>query len=398
VVRRFPHARVAAAWAATLCVVALALAARGYHTRDPDSVLYARISAALSRQPVETWIAPDWPPDAYARGRFREHPVGLFVPAALVGRLGYPAEQAAYLVNAGYQVLALLLVPILAAAFAGERQTWRLASLLQLLPIAFTYRVRANHEGALLLFFLLALLATERAREKPAYVVLTVVALDGLMLVKGLVVLPALLACAAWLLASAWAGRRTAFGWAGLALGVAVLLATALAYEAAYVRATGESFLGYYLGRAVRGDPNPASALSDTLYNLVWYCGRLLWFAAPWSVLPLIGLWRRAGAGTSGPDRSARAGLIFTLAVVAVFLGLFSFGERRAERYIFPAYFVVGAAGALASQRRWPRLERALAPLDSPYAPVAIFLATLALHLLGGVLQLPRIKLWKADV
>jgi len=98
------------------------------------------------------------------------------------------------------------------------------------------------------------------------------------------------------------------------------------------------------------------------------------------------------------PARPAWPGALFAAAAALVYVVFFSLGARRAERYIFPAYFLVASGGALAAQRRWPRLDRALRPLDSPYAPVIVFAATVALHLLGGLLHLPRIKIWAPDV
>jgi 4-amino-4-deoxy-L-arabinose transferase-like glycosyltransferase len=372
------------------------LAVLGYRTRDPDSLLYAAIAAQLSTQPPSTWIAPSWPPGWYGQGRFREHPVGVFVLPALLARAGYPAQQAAYAVNACYQVLALLLLPLLAASFVQAPDARRLAWLLQLLPVAFVYRVRANQEPALLLLLLLALYATERSRESPRFGLLTAAALGGVMLVKGLTVLPALLACAAWLAVRGLVERkRTGPAWWGLLGALVLLFVTAWAYEAAYLRATGESFLDYYAGRATRADPNPASAVSDTLYNVVWYAGRVLWMAAPWSLFALAATSALRGRGDAS---SARAGALFTALVVFVYVGAFSLGERRAERYIFPVYYLVGACGALLAMRRSPRLEKTLARLDGPYVPVLVWAAAFALHLLGGWLQLPRLKFWKADV
>jgi 4-amino-4-deoxy-L-arabinose transferase-like glycosyltransferase len=379
-----------------LLAAAATLAALGYRTRDPDSVLYARIAARMSHEPAERWIAPDWPPRGYAHGPYREHPVGVFVLPALLARLGYSAEQAAYVLNAVYQVGVLLLVPSLASAFADERLTWRLSSLLQLVPIAFTYRIRANQEAAVLLCLVVALVGTERSRERPAFVLVTVAGLVALALVKGLVVIPAFLACGAWLVASSIAKRRTTFGWLGLALAAVATVATAAAYEMAYVRATGSSFLEYYLGRATRADPNPAAAVSDALYNLVWYGARVLWFAAPWSVLALLA-WRGRG-GLATLSARARGGIFFTIAATVVYTILFSLGERRAERYIFPVYFIVASGGALVAMQRWPKIERALRRLDAALAPAVVFALTFALHLLGGALELPRIKVWAPDV
>ena len=98
------------------------LAPFDYGTRDADSRLYAEMAARMSVAPAAEWIAPDFPPGWYMTGLYREHPVGLFVPAALLARLGYPAEQAAYAVNAVYQVLTIVLDPA-----AGARP-WSRAS------------------------------------------------------------------------------------------------------------------------------------------------------------------------------------------------------------------------------------------------------------------------------
>ena len=323
--------------------------------------------------------------------------MGVFVLPALLARLGYPAEQAAYVVNAVYQVAVLLVVPSLASAFADERLAWRLSSLLQLVPIAFTYRIRANQEAAVLLCLVVALVGTERSRERPAFVLVTAAGLVALVLVKGLVVIPAFLACGAWLVASCdrHSGRPPSDG-SGSAWPRRRSPATAAAYEAAYVRATGSSFLEYYLGRATRADPNPAAAVSDTLYNLVWYGARVLWFAAPWSVLAVFA-WRGRG-GLATLSARGRGGIFFAIAVAVVYLLIFSLGERRAERYIFPVYFIVASGGALVAMQRWPRIERALRPLDAAFAPAVVFALTFALHLLGGALDLPRIKVWTPDV
>ena len=65
----------------------------------------------MSEAPAAGWIAPDFPPGWYMSGPFREHPAGLLAPAAALARLGYPAPQAAYALNALYQVLTIVLAP-----------------------------------------------------------------------------------------------------------------------------------------------------------------------------------------------------------------------------------------------------------------------------------------------
>ncbi len=391
-----PHLRVLAAWLLIVAAAAAGLAAREYRTRDPDSVLYAQIAASLVEKPVAAWIAPDFPAGSYMQGRFREHPVGLFVPAAVLGRLGYPAEQAGYLVATALQVAILLLAPFLAAAFAPQAPVARVASLLLLLPVSFVYRIRFNHETPILLFLLVALLAVERARERPAFGILAVVALDGLLLVKGMVVVPALACCGLLLALRQWEGKPVARAWIALAAAALVVAGTVAAYEAAYVQATGESFLGYYRSRWSPVDESVVAALRVRLYNLVWYTGRVLWFAAPWSVLGVAALCGRDRLSLA--SREARVALLFTAGVAVTYLGFFSMGgERRAERYVFPVYYAVGIAGSLAAIARWPRLARLTQRLDHPLAPPIVFAVLFFLHLFGGLVDLPRIKWWKAD-
>ena len=396
--------RGALAWVLALAAGWAALAAVDYRARDPDSRLYAEISARMAGAPAPGWIAPDFPPGWYISGPFREHPAGLFFPAAALGALGYPPAQAAYAMNAVYQVLGIVLLQRLAATLVPGLEARALGWLIQLLPIAFTFRIRANHEAALLLFLLAALYGTERARRRSRWALLTVAGLVGLLLVKGILAVfgPAL--CVLWLVArrlTSERGEASARG-AGLGIvaGVAAMAAAAAAYELLYREATGEPFWCFYVARqlGVATATGAASGLIGKLYNLVFYVGRLLWFAFPWSVLLVVAFWRRrvqsgSAAEAARPDAGAHAGALFTAAVVALYVGLFSLSERHADRYIFPAYYAVGAAGGVAALRMFAPLRQLAARLDRPWVPAAVWGATFLAHLLAGRLGLPTIKL-----
>jgi hypothetical protein len=372
-----------------LLLVALALAARGYRPRDPDSVLYARIGAELAERPVPEWIAPLWPSGEYMQGLYREHPAGIFVPSALLARAGYPAPQAAYALNAVYQVLALLLAQRVATALVDAHEARALLWVLQLLPVAFTYRARANQEQAVLLCLLLALVGVEASRRSRRYWLATAGGLVGLLLVKGVFVAAALLACGAW----AWLRRRepgSTRTWAGLGIALAAVVAVAFAYEAAYRAATGESFLHDYLPRQVSsGMRNPIGSLAATGGNLAWYAARLLWFAFPWSLVAVLALPTFSRDTTAG----RAPGVALAASLVLAYLLPMSFMQRRAERYIFPAFFVLGAAGALLARRRSEPVRRLALRLEAPYAPQLLFVLLLLLHLAGSFLGWPRIKL-----
>lgn len=377
-----PSRREGLAWAAALLVVTATLALRDYRTRDSDSILYARISNVMARRPASRWIAPEWPPRSYGAGLFREHPAGLFWPAAALARLGYPNLQAAYAVNAFYQVLCLLLLGRLAGVFVADREARVVPVLVQLLPVAFVFRVRANHEQALLLFLLLALLGTEKARTRPVWGVLTAVGLVGMLLVKGVAAILGPPACALWLLSRRREGQAH-WAWAAVCLGILAMGLTTVAYEAAYREVTGVSFVTEYVTRQVTsGAPGPPGETAANLAgNLAWYTGRWLWFAFPWSLVALSAAALLARRRSFGPEWQ---GLAVAILVSALYVGTFSLGIRQADRYVFPAYYAVGAAGAAAAARRWPALTRLG---EATLAAPGLFVATFLLHVAAGLLR-----------
>jgi hypothetical protein len=337
-----------------------------------------------------------------SEGPYREHPVGIFLLPALLATVGYPPAQAAYAVNAGYQVLTLVVAQRLAATVVAPVEARALGWLLQLLPIAFTYRLRANHEQALLLALLVALWATERARTTARLAALVALAAAGTLLIKGLFVVFVLAGSALWLLTIGRADGRPARAdrpvWLGLGSAAVVSLGVGAGYERLYRQVTGESFLGYYLGTQLGRAAAPRGdwPVVHKLYNAGWYLARLLWFPLPASLAAVRVAWserraiRRLVARPGGPrDRQA---LAFAVTAVAGYLVLFSVSDRVADRYIFPAYWLLGAAGLVALMRAWPAFRRRVDALDAlhPVFAAALWLGLFALSLAAATLAAPR--------
>jgi hypothetical protein len=177
----------------------------------------------------------------------------------------------------------------------------------------------------------------------------------------------------------------------------------AAVYESLYRQATGEPFWSFYATRqlGVAAVADSGTRLTRCAYNLVWYLARVLWFSFPWSLALLAAAWHiRANAGSApGPaaslaDPRTRAGALFVVLTVALYVGVFSLSDRRADRYVFPAYYAVGAAGAVTALRASPNLRRFAGRLDQPWVPAAVFVLSFLLHLAGGRLGIPTIKLW----
>jgi hypothetical protein len=447
------------AWVATAALIA----ASHYGSGDPDSKLYAGISARMAALPVAQWIAPEWWGFWGLTGPYHEHPVGMFVVPAALARFGYPAGQAAYAVNALYQAASLLLIALIARSVVPRREADALGWIAQLLPIAFVFRIRANQEYAVLAGLLLALYACERARTRAAWVPGMLAGFVAVLLVKGVFAFMVPLTCGLWLLAR---GRVPRAGqgispaeqpvgqgfspaerpvgqgfspaerpvgqgfspaeerpvgqgfspalprvsewplaaWTGvLLLPVAGVLVT-WAYESAYLQVTGRSFLEIYRARQVpEGALTAGSPVVRTAYNLAWYTARVAWFAFPWSLLGGAAAWtalraRRfwPPAAGSGPDHaSARQGAWFAAAATMALVVAFSLAHRKADRYIFPAYFSAAALGGVYAIRRVPRLARVAEALDRAWVPPAIHVALVLLRLATRG-ALPEFTFWRS--
>jgi len=399
------------AWTGAVVVSVVLVALTQYTTRDPDSRLYASISARLSQQPINRWIAPEWWGLWNHDALYCEHPVGIFLAPAALARAGFPAEQAAYAVNVLYQAASLALVVLIARVVVEPEEARALAWLLQLLPIAFVFRIRANHEYALLAGLLLAVYSTERARSRPVWTLGMMAGFCGVLLVKGVFALSVPVTCAVWLVARAGqrkGARATWPAWAAIGLMPLVAALGAWGYDAAYLRVTGRSFLAVYRSRQVPPDALALTAPWWTVpYTTVWYLGRIVWYAFPWSLSAGWMAWRAAKSGAAWPwarrsggalDRIASPtwqGAWFAVVASLVLTAGFSLAERKADRYLFPVYFIIGAAGAMVAVRRFAWLRRLVERLDRPWVPALFYLALfLAALLTAG--KLPSITFWRS--
>jgi 4-amino-4-deoxy-L-arabinose transferase-like glycosyltransferase len=398
------------AWALAVVVAVGVIGLTHYESADPDSSLHAGISARLSQQPVARWIAPEWWGFWSGQGPYCEHPVGIFILPAALARLGYPPLQAAYAVNVLYQAASFILIGLVAVRVAAPRDARALGWLLQLLPIAFVFRIRANHEYAVLAGLLFAVYSTERARRRPAWTLGMVFGFCAVLLVKGVFAVMVPVACAAWLLARAAQPGDIRRHWRAWAAVAAMPLAGALAawgYEAAYAHVTGRSFLAVYQSRqlpaaAVTG----GSLVARTAYTAAWYAARLFWYPFPWSLLAGAVAWRGVRGGAVWPwgrgRRGAAAGMPaplqqgawFAIATSAMLAGVFSLAHRKADRYLFPVYFIVAAAGAIEALNRFGRLRRLVEQLDRPWVPAAVYVGLLILRVVT-VNKLPEFTFWR---
>ena len=394
------------AWIIVVAVAALLMAAVDVQAVDADSGLHIGLVVRLSAMPLDQWIAPQWWGMWGLTGPYREHPIGILVLPLLLHKLGYPAAQAPFLANAIYQVLSLIVIQRVAASVVSGSSARSLIWMLQLIPIAFTYRIRANHEQAVLLLFFLALWAVEKSRKDSRWIGLLMFSAAATVLVKGLFVAWIFIGCGAWLLIVRGEGDgsplqniraraiRDIHAWIGLAAALGAVVAVIACYEFFYNRTTQESFLATYTARQIEtaASAEGLSSPSKRARNLVFYGGRLLWFAFPGSIA-VLALMRRHRNDKSSTALMRQA-LFYCVGVSILYVLMFSLSDRHADRYIFPAYYLLAAGGMIVAIHRWDWVRRVAERWDrrdvlSPLLWIVLF----SLNLASGPSGLPRIEL-----
>jgi hypothetical protein len=368
---------IVACWSLALIVAGVLLAATSFTTRDADSRVYITIASRMAAEPMSRWIAPQWWGAWGMQGIFREHPIGTFVLPALLGRAGYPPIQASFVITLGAQIVSLLMFVALAERLVAASAARSLAWTLQLLPIAFVFRIRANQEYLLLAGLLLALVGLDRARRHPAWLIIALSGYIYALLVKGVFAFLAPVCGAVWIAASPrQATERRSLAWVGIVLMVVLTPIVAWKYERLYIAATGQSFLDYYLGPRIALEGNAATGSMpfpfDKLWNAGWYLGRVAWYAAPWSLVLATAWWSRGESASEQHTRWIRYCVAATLATVL----LVALRDTKADRYVFPAYFFAAAGGTALAIARWPTLDRWTIALDRlwPWGPAALWM------------------------
>jgi 4-amino-4-deoxy-L-arabinose transferase-like glycosyltransferase len=381
-------------WIVGFVLVSALLVSTRFTSADGDSMRYATLSARLSELPVSRWVAPEWwglGPDTELSGYFQEHPAGLFLIPAMLGRLGVPAEQAPYIFGVGAGLAALVLLAQLVARLTTREDGRAVLVLLQLMPVAFVFRIRDNHEYPMLVCLLLAIIGLDALPRSFNAVWLVVAAFAAGLLIKGIFVAPVIAGAMLWILINPTQASRARSIWACL-VALVCMTAVAFAYDAWYLRVTGQRFWTAYWQRQL-GPLELASPLTralDFAQHLGFYIARLLFHPAPWSWF-LVWSAIRVRPASEHPTRERRA-FHFALVFTAASILALSLAGRLAERYAFSTTYLIGAAGAVVAYRTSSTLRRWLARAEHavPALPALTWIVLVVLRLVAGRF-LPRI-------
>jgi len=382
------------AWLAGFVIIAILLVLARFESVDADSVRYATISSVLSTLPVARWVAPEWwglSPDNPLSGYFLEHPAGLFFIPAALGKSGVPPDQAPYIFGVGAGLAALLLTAQLVGRVAGREAGRAALTFLQIMPVAFVFRIRDNHEYPMLVCLLLTLVGLDRMQRNWSAAGWVAIGITGALLIKGVFVVLVLMAAALWIAINpTHALRRRQI--AACVIAVVAAAVVAVAYDYWYARVTGGPFWRAYWARqmAPLAVESPFGQAQDFARHIGFYVVRLLFHPAPWS-FALVWLAARRHALTPRSEKSRR-GLWFVLTFMAGSVLLLSLASRFAERYAFSASYLIGAAGAATAYLYWLPVRQGLARIEARVfaLPVVVWVVLTGLRLGLGP-WLPRL-------
>jgi len=331
----------------TLAAMCLVVIVFPYEYRDSDSACYNALSQRLSSEPLTAWCAPQWWGWADNEGLFQEHPPGILWLPALLDRLGVKPGAAALCANFLYVLLSLFFIYKLTLLWGNAIMGWGAAFGVVLTPVFIQYLIRANQEPPLNLAVLAGIYGLARYQKSRRAGGIFVAALIMAVLIKGVsVLLLSMLAGLFWLIVAR--NKRTfvliLFGHLAVA---AVVVLFELWYRAVVHLPFWQSYYFIQSARSLEGGFN----VLRKPYNIAWYAVRVLVFAAPWVYFLLYEFFS---------SKKRKLGLLrepfmrFLLAGSAAVIVFFSLSDRKADRYIFPAYILLVLAGLVAYLKARP--------------------------------------------
>jgi hypothetical protein len=108
----------------------------------------------------------------------------------------------------------------------------------------------------------------------------------------------------------------------------------------------------------------------------------------------LTALWKRKAFESISVR--ARQGFLFSIAVSMLYVVLLSVSDRRADRYIFPAYYMFAAGGMIAAAHQWQWVRRITERWDRHHQVLTplLWLVLFAVNIASGPAGVPRVDVY----
>lgn len=374
-------------WTLTFILASVLVSFSNFQSSSNDSQYY---STLVKRYYTKSWpdiLTAKWGENFWGFGPetyMRDQLPGQLALGVTLAKAGVPAAHALHILEMFFLLGAILICARIAASLESSFSDLLPAALI-LLPLTFSYTVRANHEAGLFFFSALSLYAGLQLSRSKSWILAEVVSCLALMWIKGPFVLFGFLLFT-WGFLISEKNRSSYFSWLlTVILSGALVVVSGLLYEKTFQAWTGEPFFSVFWNiqieqRALNKATHPWP-LQKTL-NASYYLGNYLGYALPWTLIALLSLIK--------VDRSrlkhfvtGKLSLLF-LGGALIYLGVFSMSERTAGRYTFSGYYFFAAWVILLclTVMDWPlKVQKKLAGLKAHYLAAFLWILAVSVHL-----------------
>lgn len=373
-------------WTLTFLTASVFLCFSNYKSTSNDSNYY---STLVTRYYDKSWseiLSAKWGENYWSfdpQTYMRDQLPGQIAMGSALAKIGVPAKHSLHVIEMGFLLGSVFLIFKCASLFVSCSEASFLLYALMLIPLSFSYNIRANHESGILFFSALALYSGLRLSSNRFFSFTAILSCLALMWIKGPFFIFGFI-LSTWGLLLTNGEKKFGRGLLTLILSGAAIVGSAFLYEKLFHTWTGEPFFAVFwriqIQERAMGMAKHSFFIQKYL-NFQYYFLKYLAYSLPWSLVALV-LAIKTQKQRLKSFIFSPLSLCFLGAALA-YLGVFSMSERIAGRYAFPGYYFFSAWLVLFcySQSDWPqKIHQKLGTMRSHYLAAVLWLLAFAIH------------------
>jgi len=321
-----------------------------FKSESNDSKYYTELVIRYQNKNWRDVLTPKWgenywgfDPQSYMQDQFP----GQIIMGVALTKLAIPASQSLHLLGMSFQILSIVLLSVITKELQiseGQDNNVLLYSLL-LIPLSYSYNIRANHELGIMFFSLSALFSGLRISFSKWWSLLSAFSSLALLWIKG----PFFIFGIVFLFIGFYFSNSVIKKYQNLLLAILIsflmLFVSAYIFEVFYQKMTNESFLSAFWHIQMQQRALVKSVthtfIVQKFLNFNYYFSHYLAYSLPWSLIVVVNLAIKRKNFNLDFIKS-RLSLCLLFSAMAYCL-TFSLSDRVASRYVFPGYYLIAA-------------------------------------------------------
>lgn len=340
-------------WFISFLLASYFLTLKNFRSESNDSNYYNELVVRYHNQDWKTVFTPKWGENIYGfdpSTYMRDQLPGQTLMGIALTKMGVPATHALYILEMAFQILSIFLFVQIAQYFWEQKKATILFYSLLLIPMAFSYNIRANHESGIMFCSLLALYSGLKMGHSSKWIILAALASFGLLWIKGPFFIFGFILMTIGYFYSQEKNKSSLTLLAAYFLSIVFILISAICFELVTRKLTGTSFFLEFWSIQIQqraiGLTQKHHFIIQKMINFYYYFSHYLAYALPWSLLLIIFIIKnlKTSAFFKNCFTFIKSPLSQCMLSAAMsFCLLFSLSDRVAGRYTFPGYYMFTA-------------------------------------------------------